>query len=178
MEKEQTFEEYRNKFRHKKGTPLKVHNSFGAYDCYKLMRKNHWYDIGRPVLEKEFYAIIRGINDLLAENISNGETVHLPQRMGKLELRKFKRGVYLKDGKLKVTYPIDWLSTHKLWYEDEEAKKQKVFIRFEEPYVYHVKYCNHDAVYENKMFYQFDLNTFIKRALKKKIKSGKTDTLW
>ena len=178
MEEKQTFEEFRKRFGHKKGDPFKVTDSFGVYDCYKLMRKNHWYDIGRPVLEKEFYAIVRGINDLLAENITNGETVVLPKRMGRLELRKFKRGVTMKNGKLKITYPINWLETQKLWYNDEEAMKEKVLIRFEEPYVYHVKYCTQDAVYENKIFYQFDLNTFIKRALKKKIKSGKTDTLW
>ena len=98
MEEKQSFEEFNKKFRHKKGTPLKVNGSFGVYDCYKLMRKNHWYDIGRPVLEKEFYAIVRGINKLLAENISDGETVVFPQRMGKLELRKFKTGATIKDG--------------------------------------------------------------------------------
>ena len=44
----------------------KITNSIGVYDLYKLIRKNHWYDIGRPLKEHEFYAIIRKVNSLLA----------------------------------------------------------------------------------------------------------------
>ena len=66
-----------------------VTNSWGVYDAYKLIRKNGWYNIGRPLKEKEFYAIVRGVNKLLAENIINGETVKFPEKMGLLELRKW-----------------------------------------------------------------------------------------
>jgi hypothetical protein len=66
----------------------KITNSIGVYDLYKKVRKNHWYDIGRPLKEHEFYTIIRSINKLLAENIVNGQIVVSPEQMGKLELRK------------------------------------------------------------------------------------------
>lgn len=161
-----------------KGSQFKIRNSWGVYDVYKHIRKNHWYNIGRKVTEKEFYSIIRGVNLLLAENIANGETLGLPERMGKLELRKHNRGVSFVDGKLKNTYPIDWKSTNLLWRQDEEEHKKRTLLRFEEPIVYHVRYCKGGATYNNKVFYQFRLNQSIKQTLKKNIMIGKTDTLW
>lgn len=174
------FEEFRKSVQRKGSntTKMKVTNSFGVYDCYKAIRGNHWFDIGRPLKEGEFYSIIRGINKRLAENLANGETVTFPSRMGVLELRKYESGVQLVEGKLKITYPIDWNETIKLWYEDAEARKKKTLLRIENKFIYHIKYCKEDATYDNKAFYLFTLNEFIKRALKDNIKEGKIDTLW
>ena len=171
------YREFANEIRRHKG-PFKIRNSWGIYNAYKLLRKNKWYDIGRPLKEHEFYSIIREINDLLAENIVNGETVVFPHRMGKLELRKFECGANLVNGRLKITYPIDWEETVRLWFVDEEAKRNKTLLRKEEKYLYTVKYNKYAANYDNKSFYQFALNKFIKRALKHTIKEGKIDTLW
>ena len=157
---------------------FKVRNSWGIYDIYKYIRKNRWYDIGRPLKEGEFYAIVRGVNRLLADNIANGETVVFPENMGKLELRKSPRGVSFVNGKLKNTYPVDWASTKRLWEEDEEERDKKTLIRYEVPMCYCVRYCRTKALYKNKVFYQFVLNTFIRRKLKDNIVKGKTDTLW
>ena len=180
MEEKKSFEEYKSQLAHRKGCLGKVRNSLGVYDIYKKIRKNHWYNIGRPLTEKEFYAIIRGINKLLADEIAMGNTVTFPQKMGRLELRKYPVGVKVKDGKLKITYPVDWNETLKLWYNDAEAERQKILMRNENPYVYFVKYCTEGTKcdYRNKFFYQFAINTFIKKALKRNIKQGKVDTLW
>lgn len=158
---------------------FKVRGSFGVYDCYKLMRKNGWYDIGRPLKEHEFYSIIRGVNDLLAEEIAQGNTVVFPARMGKLELRKLQVGVSLLDnGKLKNTYPIDWKGTLQLWFEDEESRNSKTLLRKEQEYTYFIKYDKFDANYTNQGYYQFTLNRFAKQALYRNINKGKIDTLW
>ena len=180
MERQQTFEQYIAEIFSRKGSKGKVRDSLGVYDVYKKLRKNHWYNIGRPVKEKEFYAIIRGVNKLLAEELAQGNTVTFPFRMGKLELRKFQVGVKLVDGKVKVTYPINWSETLRLWYNDAEAEKQKILMRTEVPWAYHIRYCTEgrSAKYPNKNFYQFAVNTFIKRALKHNIKQGKVDALW
>lgn len=162
----------------KKGALGKVRGSWGVLQAWRYIRKNHWFNIGRPVTEKEFYAIVRQINLLIAEEIALGNTVTLPCRMGKLELRKLKVGAQFVDGKLKVTYPPNWSETLKLWYEDEEAKKRKIVLRHEQPYVYYVCYDKWRASYENKVFYRFSLNTFIKRKLSKNIKNNIVDTLW
>lgn len=156
----------------------KITNSWGIYDAYKAIRKNHWYDIGRPLKEHEFYVIIRSINKQLAENIISGETVVFPEQMGKLELRKYPKGVSFVNGKLKNTYPIDWKRTNQLWADDEEERKKHTLLRYESPIVYCVRYCKEDATYENKTFYQFRLHQKLRRRLKDNIIEGKTDTLW
>ena len=175
---EQTFEEFKRKTLSRKGCKNVVTGSFGSYDVYKLMRKNHWFNIGRPVLEKEFYAIVRGVNDLLAEEIAMGHPVKFPEKMGHLELKKMEHGVSLIDGKLKNTYPPNWDETLKLWFEDEEARKNKTVLRHEVPYVFSIRYNKFNAEYENKCFYAFTLNNKIKDALKENIKQGKIDTIW
>lgn len=173
------YKEFSNQIRKARTSKhAKIRNSFGVYDCYKFIRKNKWYDIGRPLKEQEFYSIIRGINDSLAEELSQGKDVTFPSRMGKLELRKIQRGVSIVDGKLKNTYPIAWENTLRLWFEDEEARKNKTLLRHETEYMYYIKYNKYNANYENQCFYEFTLNRFIKQALKKNIDKGKIDTLW
>ena len=156
----------------------KVRNSWGVYDAYKHIRKNGWYDIGRSLKEHEFYSIVRGVNDLLAKEIVKGNTIKFPHGMGELELRKYKPEVKIVDGKLKIGYPINWDKTIKLWYGDEEARINKTLLRHEPKYIYHIKYNKYHALYENQVFYKFEVNRFIKRALVENINNGKTDTLW
>ena len=156
----------------------KVRNCFGVYDIYKYIRKNGWYDIGRPLKEHEFYSIIRNVNRLLANEIANGNEVSFPWHMGRLEIRKSSVGVSLVDGKLINTYPIDWGSTMRLWYEDEESRNNKTLLRFEDKYAYSVRYNKFHANFENKSFYEFATNRFLKLALKENIKQGKIDTLY
>ena len=157
---------------------VKVTNSWGVYDAYKVIRKHQWYDIGRPLKEHEFYSIVRGVNDLMAKEIVNGNIIKFPYNMGELELRKYKPEVRIVDGKLKIGYPVNWDKTIKLWYEDEEARINKTLLRHEPKYIYHIKYNKYHAMYENQVFYEFEVNRFIKRALVESINNGKTDTLW
>lgn len=153
----------------------KVNNSIGVYDIYKDIRKNKWLDIGRPVTEHEFYTIIRQVNDMLAENLLNGEDVVFPHRMGRLELRKRDTYIRFKDGKLKTNMPIDWNETLKLWSEDDEAYESKTLIKAEEKEIYKVFYNKGKALYENKSFYNFKINRDIKRGLKSRIKDRLID---
>ena len=67
---------------------FKVSGSWGIYDAYKLIRKHKWFDIGRPLKEKEFYDIVRQVNNRIADEIAKGTTIIFPCKMGKLELRK------------------------------------------------------------------------------------------
>lgn len=157
---------------------FKVTGSWGVYDAYKKIRSNGWYNIGKSVTEHEFYSILRNVNKLLVEEIATGHSVRLPSYMGKLELRKSKRGVYLDNGKLKITYAVDWESTKKLWEKDSEAKRNKSLIRFENPYIYKVVYNKKNAKYENKLFYQFTTAKYLKQAIKRSILNGTTDSAW
>ena len=172
-------EEFKNQARVGVGRrKVAITNSWGVYDAYKLARKNGWYNIGKAVSEKDFYAIVRSVNKLIADEIAMGHTVKFPEGMGHLELRKRETGVSIVNGKLKNTYPVDWSETWKLWFEDADAYEKKLLIRDEQPFVYYIKYLKFPATYNNKTFYQFRLNQFVKKALKQHIKQGKVDTLW
>ena len=154
----------------------KVTNSLGSYDAYKYIRKNKWFNIGRPLTEHEFYQIIRRINNYLAEELINGNDVIFPNRMGKLELRKRNSlPVIDKNGNLKVTYAIDWDNTLKLWYEDEEAFNNKTLVRLPERNIFRIKYNKNTANYNNKSFMEFQVNRNIKVRLKQKIKNNEID---
>lgn len=154
----------------------KVTNSLGSYDAYKYIRKNKWFNIGRPLTEHEFYQIIRRINNYLAEELINGNDVIFPNRMGKLELRKRNSlPIIDKNGNLKVTYAIDWDSTLKLWYEDEEAFNNKTLVRLPERNIFRIKYNKNTANYNNKSFIEFQVNRNIKVRLKQKIKNNEID---
>lgn len=154
----------------------KITDSLGVYDAYKYIRKHKWFNISRPLTEHEFYQIIRRVNNYLAEELVNGNDITFPNRMGKLELRKRNSlPVIDKNGSLKVTYAIDWDSTLKLWYNDEEAFNNKTLIRLPERSIFRVKYNKDSANYENKSFMEFQINRDIKTRLKQKIKNNEID---
>lgn len=153
----------------------KISNSVGIYSAYKWIRKNKWLDIGQPISEHNFYTIIRHINNYLAECLSNGEDIVLPHKLGRLEIRKFNASIELKDGVVKTNLPVDWNRTLKLWFEDEEAYKEKTLVKREEKEIFKVFYNKSRADYNNKSFYSFEVNRDLKRRLKHNIKNGRID---
>lgn len=153
----------------------KIKNSNGVYDAYKYIRKNKWFNIGRPLTEHEFYTIIRQVNNCLADNLINGEDIIFPHRMGMLELRKHNNTIDFCNGKLVTSLPIDWDRTLKLWSEDEEAYKEKTLVKVEDKETFRVIYNKRMANYINKSFYFFEINRDIKKGLKQKIKNKSID---
>lgn len=153
----------------------KVNNSNGVYQAYKYIRKNKWFDIGRPLTEHEFYTIVRQVNNYLAEELLHGHDIVLPHRLGRIELRKYDTKMAIKNGILKTNLPIDWDRTLKLWSEDEKAYKKRTLVKVEEKEIFKVFYNRRNANYENKSFYEFEVNRDLKRRLKQRIKSGAID---
>lgn len=157
---------------------FKISHSWGVYDAYKAIRKQGWMDIGRCITEKQFYAIIRRLNEEIALQILQGRTVNLPKRLGQIEVSKMENITEMKDGKLRIRRPIDWNGTLRLWEEDAEAKKQKVLVRFNSKYTYKFRYSKFKATYDNKVFYCFTPMRELKLRLKEKINNKELDTLW
>ena len=154
----------------------KVRNSNGVYSAYKWIRKNKWLNIGRPLTEHEFYTIIRQVNSELAYSLIRGDDINLPNRMGRLELRKYDAKIRVdSNNKVITNLPIDWDRTLKLWSEDEEAYKERILIKMEEKEIFKVFYNKKSANYENKSFMQFDVNRDIKRSLTQQIKNRAVD---
>lgn len=154
----------------------RVTNSLGVYDAYKWIRKNKWLSIGQKLTEKQFYDIIRGINDLLADNLSNGTEVVFPHRMGKLEIRKKNVNTRIDEkGELHTNLPVDWDRTLQLWCEDKESLESKTLVRLEEKELFKVFYNRLKCNYNNCSFYEFHVNRSIKKRLKYSIKEGMID---
>ena len=169
-------QEFLNKVRKvKESRNHKVKNSYGIYDGYKFYRKNKPKDPKYVLTESQYFAITRKVNEFLAEALSKGEDIILPFRLGRIEVRKYESRITWDGKKVKSNLPIDWDRTLKLWYEDEEAYKNKTLIKIEEKEIYKIFYNRNLADYTNKGFYQFNFNRELKKKLKYNIKEGEVD---
>lgn len=154
-----------------------IKNSWGVKDAFHYYRKIRPQDSVFVLTECEYLKIIRTVNNIIRELLQKGNEIVLPEKMGKLEIRKSIPYIRYSNGKLKTNLPIDWDSTLKLWYEDEEAYNNKRFVRQEVSEVFKVFYNKHNANYNNKSFYQFRTNRELKKGLKKNIKEDNLDAL-
>lgn len=173
---EESFTEFRNKV--KKVTDKRKHKitgSLGIRAAFLFVQRNKWFNIGRVLKEQQFQQIIRGVNNLLAQELMKGNSITFPLRMGSLELRKYQGSVHNINGKLNINYPINWDATLKLWYEDKESYKNKQLVRYTQKEYIKIIYNKITANYENKAFFQFIANREIKRIITKRIKQGKID---
>lgn len=154
----------------------KVRNSWGVYDGYKYYRKNKPNSKEYILTESQYFSIIRKINLHLVDELLLGNDVKLPKSMGTIEIRKYDRRIRLgKNGKIRTNLPIDWDKTLKLWYEDEEAFKDKTLVRIEENEIFKVYYNKESATYSNSSYYEFLFNKDLKIRLKQRIKEGLID---
>lgn len=153
-----------------------IKNSLGVRDAHKWCRNNKWLNIGRPVSEAEFYKIIRTVNKVLAEELIKGNDVKFPQRMGQLEVRKYDTYVKFSNGKIKTNRGVDWDATLKLWYEDVDAKENKIILKTEDAEVFKIFYNRMIANYNNKTIYQFKPNRALMLSIRKAGKEGLIDS--
>ena len=170
------FEEFIKEVKNvKKERHHRVNNSYGSKDAFKYYRKIKPEDSKYILTDCEYLHIIRSINNKLRDLLIEGKDVILPENMGRLELRKRSVTKEFKNGKLKVTSPINWNATLKLWFDNPVSKTKKQLVRQEVDEVFKVHYNISRAKYNNKTFYQFFVNRDIKTGLKKNIKLNKID---
>ena len=156
---------------------FEVTNSNGTKEAWRWIKKNKWLNIGQPITERQFGLIVKAINSTLQDQLLQGKDVTFPYRMGRLEIRKYKTIIQIREGKVVARLPIDWERTLKLWYEDEESYKNKILVRQEAKEGFVIYYNRTKAVYTNKSFYQFIPLRKIKIRLKHKILSEGFDAL-
>lgn len=153
----------------------KVNNSYGSKDAFHYYRKIRPDNSEYVLTDCQYLRIIRLINDQLRTNLIEGKDVILPEKMGRLELRKHTNKIAFKEGKLKITNPVDWNATLKLWYDNPISKNKKQLVRQETQETFRVNYNKSKANYNNKSFYDFYTNRELKLGLKKNIKLNKID---
>lgn len=152
-----------------------INNSYGVYDAYKYYRKNKPKDPKYILSESQYFAIVRQTNLLLAQELLEQKDIVFPYSMGRLEVRKSTPKVYIEDGKVKSTYPIDWDGTLKLWYEDQESRENKTILKKKEREVFRIMYNKSKAFYTNKNYFEFKVNRALKLALRDVIRQGNFD---
>lgn len=174
MNMEITLKEFKKQ--HKKVSDKRNHkiiNSLGIRQAFLFVQRNKWFDIGQVLKESQFQQIVRQVNTLLAYEIMEGNEVVFPQKMGSIELRTLQARPTIEDGKLRISYPVNWDETLKLWYEDSEAYNNKILVYFDNPKGFKLVYNRAKANYNNKSFYQFSVNRDIKCIINRRIKQGK-----
>lgn len=153
-----------------------VKNSYGVYDAYKYYRKNKPKDKKYIISESQYFSIIRTLNLLLCKELLDQKDIVFPLAMGRVEVRKHTPEVKVdKDGKIKATYPIDWDSTIRLWYEDGISRRKKLIVKKKEKEVFRIRYNKSHARYKNKEYYEFKVNRALKLSLRDVIKEGNFD---
>ena len=153
----------------------KITKSYGSKDAFRHYRKVKPTDSKYVLTDCQYLKIIRLINNELRNSLIEGNDIILPEKMGRLELRKSTNSIKFIDGKLKTSLPVDWESTLKLWYNNHSSKDKKQLVRQEIVETYRVFYNKTKANYNNKSFYKFTTNREIKVGLKKNIKLNKID---
>lgn len=152
-----------------------ITKSLGVYDAYKWIRKHKWFELQKPVTEKEFYAVIRLVNQLAGDQLAIGNDINLPERMGRIELRKCRVVITSEGGKITTNLPVDWDRTLKLWAEDDEAYTNRQLVRMELKEKFFVKYNKSNANYNNQSYMKFSVNRELKHKISSMIKQGITD---
>lgn len=160
---------------------LRIHRSkidYGVNDYYRDFKKNNKQTI---ITRKIYGDVVKDFNSFLRDNLAvRGREIILPNKMGRIELRKTKTEVKIaEDGSIKNNMAINWKETIKLWNESPQSKEKKTKIRFTNEhtnsYTFRVSYFKARADYKNKSIYSIKFNRTLRRTLSTSIFKGNID---
>lgn len=166
------FKEYmsRDRLRTPRG-PHKIGKCFGVVDYYNYYRTqvNKKYKVDKPT-----YLLILGkVIDEFTGILCNGDEVNLPYGLGKIIPQYNTSEIYIgKDSKLKNIGRVDWVSTYKLWYQDKEARENKILIRHTNKKRTLFRWEKRHSRFANRSFYTFSFSRAIRRELYKRFTEG------
>lgn len=141
-----------------------IRNSWGVYDFYKYYRKTKPKDSKWVISDVQYYSIFRRVNELLVDHLIRTGELELPYRMGQLVILKKELKSWIDpSGKRRTSRVINWEATLELWYNDEEARKNKTLLYYEDDERLTVRYLKNKAIYKNKYYYEFRSNRDIYR---------------
>lgn len=144
----------------------------GIIAAFQYCVKNKWHGIGKPVPQNVFSSIIRSIGRKLAEELYASNDIKLPLSMGKIKLSRYDQRISIENGKVKTNSRIDWDSTLKLWYEDEESRNKKTLVRYTSPVYFTVKYSRDGAYFKKCSIFSFRIARSVKQRLSDLIHEG------
>lgn len=153
----------------------KIHNSLGVKDAFNHYRKTRPREKKFVVSERDYFKVIRLLNEAVATQISKGFEIKLPYRIGSLLVESFEIAPKLdENGKLVFRAPIDWDATLKLWYDNPEEKENKTLIKTEKRNISKVVYNKRNVNYNNSSLIMFSPTRDLKLKIKKELVEGYT----
>jgi hypothetical protein len=168
MERE-TLQEFkrRSRFPADRKKEYNIRNSWGVYDFYKYYRKTKPKDPKFIISDVQYYAIFRRVNELLVDSLVRTGELEFPYKMGKLIVfKKTLKSWIAPNGERYTSSKVNWDKTLELWYNDEEAYRNKTLLYFEDDERLTIRYNKTKAEFKNKYYYEFKPSRDIDRRVK------------
>lgn len=168
MERE-TLQEFkrRSRFPADRKKEYNIRNSWGVYDFYKYYRKTKPKDPKFIISDVQYYAIFRRVNELLVDSLVRTGELEFPYKMGKLIVfKKTLKSWIAPNGVRYTSRKVNWDKTLELWYNDEEAYRNKTLLYFENDERLTIRYNKTRAEFKNKYYYEFKPSRDIDRRVK------------
>jgi hypothetical protein len=168
MERE-TLQEFkrRSRFPADRKKEYNIRNSWGVYDFYKYYRKTKPKDPKFIISDVQYYAIFRRVNELLVDSLVRTGELEFPYKMGKLIVfKKTLKSWIAPNGERYTSRKVNWDKTLELWYNDEEAYRNKTLLYFEDDERLTIRYNKTKAEFKNKYYYEFKPSRDIDRRVK------------
>ncbi len=154
----------------------KICNSFGFNFFFGYYRKNKPLDKEFVLNGSTYSSIINEMNIGVADKLLENKSIKLPCSLGVLSVVKNQTDTWIdSDGNLKTTKKVDMASTLKLWYEDEDAMRNKTLVRFDNEYTFKIMLDKRRSKVKNKMYFHFAPNRDLKIKLKNNINNSNYD---
>ena len=168
MERE-TLQEFkrRSRFPANRKKEYNIRNSWGVYDFYKYYRKTKPKDPKFIISDVQYYSIFRRVNELLVDSLVRTGELDFPYKMGKLiVLKRTLKSWIAPNGNRYTSRRVNWDKTLELWYNDEEAYRNKTLLYFENDERLTIRYNKTRAEFKNKYYYEFKPSRDIDRRVK------------
>lgn len=173
-----SYQTFLNEVQNKGSHEYRIAHCYGVRDAWKWVRKNKWALLrGTPCSSSTYSTIIKEVHKELIDQLLEGHAVELPHQMGNLQVVGFKQGAFIKKGKMKVAYPVDWKKTMLYWFTDSAAKASKQVVKRVIPYRYYLLYSKSSACYRNQRYYRFHACRSFVRTLMNKTENEKINAL-
>lgn len=165
----ETLQEFkrRSRFPADRKKEYNIRNSWGVYDFYKYYRKTKPKDPKFIISDVQYYAIFRRVNELLVDSLVRTGELEFPYKMGKLIVfKKTLKSWIAPNGVRYTSRKVNWDKTLELWYNDEEAYRNKTLLYFENDERLTIRYNKTRAEFKNKYYYEFKPSRDIDRRVK------------
>jgi hypothetical protein len=71
---------------------------------------------------------------------------------------------------------VDMNSTLKLWYEDKESRLNKTLVRYDNEFMFRIRYSNNGRLFKYNKYFSIQFNRQLRKKLKLAIMAGNYDT--